>query len=121
MGGRLYAPNPIAGSCGRRSGCERESASCSTPPVRYAIAFRGHPGKNGLMDLSVRVKPGSRKGPLVEIDGDRATVYLRERAIDGQANAALIAVLARHFGVAKSRVEIVRGHTSRVKQVRITL
>lgn len=73
------------------------------------------------MDLSVRVKPGSRKGPLVEIDGDRATVYLRERAIDGQANAALIAVLARHFGVAKSRVEIVRGHTSRVKQVRITL
>jgi len=68
----------------------------------------------------VRVKPGSSKGPLVEpASTGGLTVYLNERAVDGAANDALIKVLAKHLGVAKSRVEIVRGHTSRVKQVRI--
>ncbi|MCY7325393.1 MAG: DUF167 domain-containing protein [Microbacteriaceae bacterium] len=72
------------------------------------------------MDLTVRVKPGSSKGPLVEPAGTgELTVYLNERAVDGAANDALVKVLATHLGVSKSRVEIVRGHTSRVKQVRI--
>jgi len=72
------------------------------------------------MDITVRVKPGSRKGPLVEVDGDVTTVYLQQRAVDGKANAALMQVLAAHFGVSKSRITILRGHTSRVKVVRIT-
>lgn len=72
------------------------------------------------MDLTVRVKPGSSKGPLVETtDAGGLTVYLNERAVDGAANDALIKVLAKHLGVAKSRIEIVRGRTSRVKQVRV--
>jgi uncharacterized protein (TIGR00251 family) len=71
--------------------------------------------------VTVHVKPGSSKGPLVVTDGEReVTVYLRERAVDGLANAGLIKVLAGHFGVPKSRVEIVRGHASRTKVVAIT-
>ena len=78
------------------------------------------------MNLTVHTKPGSSKGPLVELDddtktgsGSTVTVYLRERAVDGKANTALIEVLAKHFGVARSRVQIVRGHSSRLKFVRI--
>jgi uncharacterized protein YggU (UPF0235/DUF167 family) len=71
------------------------------------------------MDISVRVKPGSRKGPLVEPGDDGLTVYLQQRAVDGKANAALIEILAGHFGVSKSRVDILRGHTGRIKVVRI--
>jgi uncharacterized protein (TIGR00251 family) len=71
------------------------------------------------MDITVRVKPGSRKGPLVETDGDNITVYLQQRAVDGKANAALVQALALHFGVSKSHVEILRGHTNRIKVVRI--
>lgn len=71
------------------------------------------------MQITVRVKPGSRKGPLVEPADDYFTVYVQQRAVDGQANAAVIDLLAQHFGVPKSRVEIVRGHTSRTKVVRI--
>ncbi|WP_223171077.1 DUF167 domain-containing protein [Microbacterium sp. NIBRBAC000506063] len=39
------------------------------------------------MQYTVRVKPGSKKGPLVEEDekGD-LTVFVRERAVDGAAN-----------------------------------
>lgn len=69
--------------------------------------------------LSVRVKPGSRKGPLVEEGPDSLTVYVREKAVDGAANAGVVAALAKHFGVARSRVEIVGGHRSRIKRVSV--
>jgi uncharacterized protein YggU (UPF0235/DUF167 family) len=86
------------------------------------------------VNLIVHVKPGSRKGPLVAIDDPDSlgtppttsapadaslTVYLQQRAVEGAANDALVKLLAQHFNVAKSAVTIVRGHTSRVKQVRI--
>jgi uncharacterized protein (TIGR00251 family) len=75
------------------------------------------------VQITVRVKPGSRKGPLVEsssaADGAELTVYVQQRAVDGQANTAVVELLASHFGVAKSRVEILRGHASRIKTVRI--
>jgi uncharacterized protein (TIGR00251 family) len=70
--------------------------------------------------ISVRVKPGSTKGPLVEAaDDGMLTVYLRQRAVDGAANEALIEVLAKHLGVAKRDVEIASGHTSRLKRIRV--
>lgn len=73
----------------------------------------------------MHVKPGSRKGPLVEDaaadDPGSLTVYMQQRAVDGQANAALVELLAKHFGVSKSRVEIIRGHTSRIKLVSVEL
>ncbi|MEB3033122.1 MULTISPECIES: DUF167 domain-containing protein [Mycobacteriaceae] len=68
----------------------------------------------------VKVKPGSRKGPLVETDDDgQLTVYVREPAVDGKANAAVIRVLAEHFDVPRSRVELVSGAGARVKRFRI--
>ena len=75
------------------------------------------------MEVTVRVKPGSRKGPLVEetLDDPMAplTVYVRERAVDGAANDGVVAALAGHFGVPRSRVVILRGHTARIKRVSI--
>lgn len=69
---------------------------------------------------SIGVKPGSRKGPLVEVGADGTlTVFVRERAVDGAANDGVIRVLAAHFGVPRSRVAIVRGHTSRTKLVEV--
>ena len=68
----------------------------------------------------VRVKPGSRKGPLVQGGDDGTlTVYVREPAVDGKANTAVIQLLAEHFGVPPSRVELISGATSRQKRFRI--
>lgn len=73
-----------------------------------------------MQEYSVRVKPGSKKGPLVEADEDGGlTAYVRERAVDGKANQAVIDLLAQHFGVPKSRVVIARGQSSRIKLVKI--
>jgi uncharacterized protein YggU (UPF0235/DUF167 family) len=75
------------------------------------------------VELTVRVKPGSRAGDRVEeLTGDAAAglaVFVRERAVDGAANEGVIRVLAEHFGVPRSAVTILRGHTARVKRVRV--
>jgi uncharacterized protein YggU (UPF0235/DUF167 family) len=74
------------------------------------------------MDITVKVKPGSSKGPLVlvlEITGGNPlyTVFLRERPTDGQANAALRRTLARYFDVGTSAVHIRHGSKSSLKRV----
>ena len=72
------------------------------------------------MRITVHAKPGSKKGPLVEMGEDGVvTVFLKERAVDGAANDGLVAALAAHFGVRKSAVTIVSGHSSRHKIVDI--
>ncbi|SON61760.1 hypothetical protein MSIMFI_03278 [Mycobacterium simulans] len=75
---------------------------------------------SGVEIISVRVKPGSRKGPLVEagVDTD-LTIYLPERAVDGKANAAVSRLLAEHLGVPRARVTLVAGATGRLKRFRV--
>jgi uncharacterized protein (TIGR00251 family) len=54
--------------------------------------------------------------------GERAgAIVIRVTAppVDGKANAALCAFVAQRAGVARSRVEVVRGMTSRDKIVRV--
>ncbi len=71
--------------------------------------------------LTVTVKPGSRKGPLVEVGDDGAlTIYVPERAIEGKATESAARLLATHLGVPRSRVDLVAGATSRVKRFRIS-
>lgn len=72
------------------------------------------------MKVSLTVKPNSTKGPLVQVQDDGSLiVYIRAIAMGGQANEALINLLAEHYGVPKTRIAIVRGHTSRHKVVSI--
>ena len=72
------------------------------------------------MRITVRVKPGSKKGPLVEASDDGSlTVFLQQRAVDGAANEGLVEIMAKHFGVSKSRVTIESGFASRIKRVEV--
>ena len=74
----------------------------------------------GERRVRVRVKPGSRAAPAV-IEGPDGVlvVTVRERAIEGAANAAVEAALAAHFGVAKRDVRIAAGATARIKTIAI--
>lgn len=76
------------------------------------------------MRVSVLVKTGSKKGPLVEAapfgdDDSGLIVYLHEKPHDGEANAALVRLLADYYGVAKSCVSVVKGQKSHRKVVEI--
>jgi uncharacterized protein YggU (UPF0235/DUF167 family) len=69
----------------------------------------------------VKVKPGSRKGPLVDVGPDgELTIYVRERAVEGKANEAVARLLAEHLQLPRSRVELVSGMTSRIKRFRVS-
>ena len=65
------------------------------------------------------LQPRARRDEVV---GERAgAVVIRVTAppVDGKANAALCAFVARAAGVPPSRVSVVRGQTSRDKVVRV--
>lgn len=79
---------------------------------------------NALADaerrLAVRVTPGARTQSLEIVDG-RLLAKVREKPEDGKATAAVLALLAQALGVAASRLQLLRGATSRDKLVQIPM
>ena len=71
------------------------------------------------MRITVNVKPGSKKGPLVEQIDDQITIYVQERAVDGKANDAVIKVLAEHLNLKPKNLTLEAGFTSKIKRIRI--
>lgn len=53
------------------------------------------------------------------VDDGIYRVYVTAVPEDGKATKAVIALLAKHLGIAKSRLELVRGETARDKVFRI--
>jgi uncharacterized protein (TIGR00251 family) len=72
------------------------------------------------MDLVVKVVPKSAKTELAGVLPD-GTWKIKVAAAPerGKANRALCEFLARHLGVAVSRISIVSGEASRVKRIRV--
>ena len=78
----------------------------------------------GALVLAVRLTPKAGRdaiGDIVVLADGREAVRVHVRAIpsEGEANRALIALLAKTFRVPKSGIEIVAGESARLKQVRI--
>ncbi|GAB3665196.1 hypothetical protein GCM10027594_32910 [Hymenobacter agri] len=71
------------------------------------------------MILHLRAKPNARQNQLLRAADGSLTVRLKAPPQDGQANAVLLAFLAETFGVAKSSVTLLSGHTAPFKKVEI--
>jgi len=71
------------------------------------------------MRITVTVKPGSKKGPLVEDADGQYIVYVPERAVDGKANEAVLQLLAKHLNLKPRQLELEAGFTSKIKRIRI--
>jgi uncharacterized protein (TIGR00251 family) len=69
--------------------------------------------------LTVEVRPRAGRDAIVGWQGGVLRLRVAAAPIDGAANEAVRALLAERLGCARSRVEIVRGHTARTKVVRI--
>jgi uncharacterized protein (TIGR00251 family) len=73
-----------------------------------------------MRQFEIRVKTNSKIAPLIEEEHNgNMTIYVHEPPIDGKANKALMELIAKHLGVPKSRVSIVRGQYTRQKLIRI--
>jgi uncharacterized protein (TIGR00251 family) len=71
------------------------------------------------MKKQVKVKPNSKKQHIEEAADGSLTVHLKSPPVDGKANAELIQLLAKKFGVSKSQVTIKTGLSSKHKLVEI--
>lgn len=69
--------------------------------------------------LQVRVKPGARVQTLTECADGTWLAQVEAPPVDGKANEALIALIAAHFDLRRSQVEIKTGAGSRQKRVQL--
>ncbi len=72
-----------------------------------------------MTSLQVKVKPNARTSELALQEDGTWIAHIKALPVDGKANAELLALVARHFGVAKSRVSLKSGASGRLKLVRI--
>lgn len=71
------------------------------------------------MKLAVKVKPGSRQQKIETGNDGVTTVWLKAPPVDGKANAELIKLLAKTYGVNRLAVRICTGTSARLKRVEI--
>ena len=69
--------------------------------------------------LSLHIQPGARNTAVAGLHGDALKIRLAAPPVDGKANQCLIEFLAQRLDVAKSRIELVSGESSRAKRVRV--
>ena len=69
--------------------------------------------------IKVRVQPKSSRNRVDGFQDGALRVRVTAAPTEGQANAAVIAILAKTLGVSKSRLEIIRGYSSRDKVVSV--
>ena len=83
-----------------------------TTPLK--LAERG-----GVVTIAVRVQPRASRDAIAGTHDGALKVALTAPPVDGEANAALIAFLAKFLGVPKRDVEITQGSTGRQKVVAV--
>lgn len=85
-----------------------------------ATDSRGHEDSQALSArLKIKVVPGSSRSQLSGWLGDALKVRVAAPPEKGKANAALVALLAKHLGLPRKSVEVVAGHTSQQKTIEI--
>jgi uncharacterized protein len=69
--------------------------------------------------LSIKVQPRASVNQVGDTLGNELRVKVTAPPVDAAANEALVRLLADQLGVPRNRVELMRGHTSRHKLVKI--
>ncbi len=73
-----------------------------------------------MLTLDIRVQPRSAQMTLAGVVDGRLRVRVTAPPADGAANEQVTKLLAKSFGTAPGRVDILRGRTGRDKTVRVT-
>jgi uncharacterized protein (TIGR00251 family) len=79
-----------------------------------------HLSKGDELLFKVQVVPRASRSEIVGEHNGALKVRLAAPPVDGAANDELIRVVARTLKVPKSAVEIISGHTSKLKQLKIS-
>lgn len=71
--------------------------------------------------LSIHAQPSARRSGIAGVHAGKLKLATRAPADGGRANAELRALVAELFGLRASAIELVRGHSSRSKVLRVEL
>ncbi len=69
--------------------------------------------------LSIHIQPGAKRSEVAGPHGDALKIRIAAPPLEGRANAALEAFIAKALGIAKSRVAVTKGLQSREKIIAI--
>ena len=69
--------------------------------------------------LAIKVQPRASLNEIGEPLGNELRVKVTAPPVDSAANEAVLRLLAKRLGCARNQVELVRGHTSRHKVVKL--
>ncbi len=72
-----------------------------------------------IQRIEVRVKPNAKTEALEEQPDGTWIARIKAPPVDGRANEALIALVAKHFSVRKGQVSIRTGASARLKRLEI--
>ncbi|WP_457573942.1 DUF167 domain-containing protein [Desulfolithobacter sp.] len=72
---------------------------------------------DGRLLLTVRVQPRASRNQLAGLHDGALKIRLTTPPVDGKANKALIAFLAKLFHLPKSAITVQSGHQARSKQL----
>jgi uncharacterized protein (TIGR00251 family) len=76
-------------------------------------------GNKKVLIIKVKVEPRSSRAGIVGKYGDALKVKITSPPVEGKANRELIELLAREFGIRKKDVQIISGHNSKNKVVKL--
>ncbi len=72
--------------------------------------------KNQDVIVEVHAQPGAKRSAIVGEHGGRLKIAVASPPVDGKANQALIAFLAKTLSVSKSSVSLINGESNRLKR-----
>ncbi len=85
-----------------------------------ACGFKSHSGHLIVhADVQIRLQPRAKREGVVGERGEAIVIRVTAPPVDGKANAAVCALIAKLLRIPPSRVSVVRGQTSRDKTVRV--
>lgn len=71
--------------------------------------------------LDIYVQPNARKTEIVGEHDGRLKVKIASVPEDGKANTEVICFFAKQYKVPKKNVELISGHKSRMKRIKIDI
>lgn len=72
-----------------------------------------------MITIDVLVQPRASRAKIGPRHDGRIKIAVTAPPVDGEANAAVVALLAKSLGIAKSAIEVIAGTSSRRKTIRI--
>ena len=69
--------------------------------------------------IKVKIVSGSSKNKIIGVYNDALKITITAPPVEDKANKKCIAYLAKYFDVAKSKIEIISGQTSKNKLIKI--